>query len=114
MITNADIDRLFEYQTPTADQAERLALVNAAAKVFYTTIAAVCPSSADTSAAYRKVIEAKQTANQSIILNREPLAVDTTAAENVAIHAFVSLMLKQNRTGSINDDRNISPNEDNQ
>lgn len=62
------LDDTFSYHAPEGDQLERYARIRSKAKEFAAVVLANCPSSADRSAALRKVREAVMTANASIAL----------------------------------------------
>lgn len=64
----AEIEGWFTYHAPTETQRFQLEQVNAAAKNLALTIAANCPPSADRSAAFRLVREARMTANAAIVI----------------------------------------------
>ena len=65
-ISDAELDNLFTYHPPIDDQVERYARLRTAAKTFATAIRDLTPSSADQTAAVRKVREAVFTANAAI------------------------------------------------
>lgn len=64
-----DLENLFTYHAPKADQPARYEKLRASAKAFAATILECCPDSADKTAAIRKVREAVMTANASIAIN---------------------------------------------
>jgi hypothetical protein len=66
MITPADLENWFTYHQPTGDQPSRYKAIREAALHFAKTIVDNTPSSADQTAAVRKVREAAMTANQAI------------------------------------------------
>lgn len=61
-----DLDNLFDYHAPNADQLPRYQAVRAAAKAFAQVIVDNTKESADQTAAIRKVSEAAMTANAAI------------------------------------------------
>lgn len=65
------VDDLFTYHRPRGDQLEKYERVRRAAKALARVLIENCPSSADRSAAIRKVREAVMTANAAIALNGE-------------------------------------------
>lgn len=65
------IESLFTYHAPDEEQIAKLKRVRDAARSFATVLFAECPSSADRSAAIRKLRETVQTANCSIIFRGE-------------------------------------------
>jgi hypothetical protein len=67
----AEIDHAYGYKTPTPEQIERYAAINAAAKNFETVVMMCCPPSADRTFACRQIRDARMTANRSIALHRE-------------------------------------------
>jgi hypothetical protein len=69
MPTRDEINHLFTYHPPTADQIPKYEAIRAAAKDFATVLVANTPLSADQSAALRKLRECVHTANASIALN---------------------------------------------
>lgn len=72
-VNEEDLDFVFSYHAPTPDQVERYAEIRDYAKRFARAILSHCPSSADRSAALRKVREAVMTANAAIALNGKSL-----------------------------------------
>lgn len=68
-MTQQDIDNLFSYHPPKADQVGRYNLIREAAKKFAETIVENTRGSADQAAAIRKVREAMMTANAAIACN---------------------------------------------
>lgn len=64
----AMIEDVFTYHAPSGDQGQRYDALRAAAKQLAMVICAVCPSSADRTAAIRKLRESVMTANASIAL----------------------------------------------
>lgn len=63
-----DLDDLFKYHPPTADQLPKYEALRSAAKAFAQTVVDNCPPSADRTAAIRKIREAVMTANASVAL----------------------------------------------
>ena len=61
-----DLDNIFDYHQPTADQLPRYQAIRAAAKNFAQVIVDNTGASADQTAAVRKVSEAAMTANAAI------------------------------------------------
>jgi hypothetical protein len=68
MFTDAQIDDMFTYHDDPAKVGKYQA-INEAAKVLFRTIRDNCPPSADQSAAFRLVREARMTANAAIALD---------------------------------------------
>lgn len=66
MITQVDIDNWFTYHSPTANQIPKYEEIRNAAKQLAEVIIENTPSSADQTAAIRKVREAVMTANAAI------------------------------------------------
>ena len=66
-----DLDHAYGYHAPTAEQIERYAAINAAAKQFERTVLESCPPSADRTFATRQIRDARMTANRSIALYKE-------------------------------------------
>lgn len=66
------LDDDFGYHAATPDQRRKYDRINAAAKNLAAVLLVECPSSADRSAALRKVREARMTANASIACRRVP------------------------------------------
>jgi hypothetical protein len=64
----AALDDVFSYHAPKDDQIPRYNLLREGAKAFATLIVQTVPSSADRTAALRKVREAVMTANAAIAL----------------------------------------------
>lgn len=75
---HSDLDRLFTYHAPKADQPKRYVAIRAAAKAFATTICDNCPSSPERTLALRDIQRAVMMANASIAVNETGL--DETAA----------------------------------
>lgn len=67
-ITPAEIDNLFTYHAPKGDQPARYVAIRESAKALALVIVQNTPSSADQTAAIRKLREAVMTANASIAL----------------------------------------------
>ncbi len=67
---NIDIEDLFTYHPPTADQVARYKAINDAAKNLAQVIVDNCPASADATDAIRSVRNARMTANASIALEK--------------------------------------------
>ena len=65
-ISESDLDNWFTYHSPTAEQLPKYQAVRDAAKVFAKVVVDNTPSSADQTAAVRKIREATMTANQAI------------------------------------------------
>lgn len=61
-----DLDNLFSYHAPTADQRVRYERINAAAREFAEVILECTPPGADQSCAIRHVRDARMTANAAI------------------------------------------------
>ncbi len=61
-------DELFVYHPPKGDQVERYQKIRAAAKEFAEVVLECTPSSADQSAAIRKLRECVMTANAAVAL----------------------------------------------
>jgi len=68
-ITQDNLDNWFTYHSPTPEQLPKYLAIREAGKSFAEAIVANTPSSADQTAAIRKVREAVMTANQSIACN---------------------------------------------
>jgi hypothetical protein len=66
MITENDLQNWFTYHSPTPDQVPNYLAIREAGLAFARVLLANSPSSADQTAAIRKVREAVMTANQSI------------------------------------------------
>lgn len=66
MITDHDVENWFTYHAPHDDQPARYVAIRDAAKQFAKVLLANTRSSADQTAAIRKIREAVMTANQSI------------------------------------------------
>ena len=66
MITDADLENWFQYHPPVGDQSDRYITIRAAGMVLAQAIRDHTPSSADQTAAIRKVREAVMTANAAI------------------------------------------------
>lgn len=64
-----ELDHVFKYHAPTADQPEKYEALRSAAKQFAATIQELAPACADQSAALRHVREALMTANAAISLD---------------------------------------------
>lgn len=64
-----DLDHIFKYHAPTADQLPKYEALRAAAKAFAQAIVDNTPRGADQSAAIRHVREAVMTANASVALD---------------------------------------------
>ncbi len=69
-ITIADLENYFTYHPPTSEQIPKYQAIREAGKALAEAIVANTPSSADQTAAIRKVREAVMTANQSIACDR--------------------------------------------
>lgn len=69
-----DLNRIFDYHAPTAEQLPRYKAVREAAKAFATVVVANTPESADQTAAVRKIADAAMTANAAIA-REEPRAL---------------------------------------
>lgn len=67
--TSDDIETLFTYHAPNAEQIDALAAVRQSAKHLALVILAHAPPCADRSAAIRKLREAVMTANAAIVLD---------------------------------------------
>ena len=82
-LTREDIEEMFTYHAPTGDQPERYQKIRNDAKTLATTIIECTPSSADQTAAIRKLRECVMTANASIALERpaSPIQGTTDAAK---------------------------------
>ena len=65
-ITPENVENWFTYHSPTADQLPKYLAIREAGKLLASAIVANTPSSADQTAAIRKVREAVMTANASI------------------------------------------------
>lgn len=65
----AMLDAHFKYHAPTEDTKPRYERINSAAEALARAILEECPDSADRSAAYRQVREAKHSANAAIACN---------------------------------------------
>lgn len=63
-----DVEELFSYHAPTADQPVRYEAIRSAAKTFATALLANTVPCADQTAAVRKLRECVMTANASIAL----------------------------------------------
>lgn len=68
-LTKESLNDLFSYHAPRADQLPHYEAIRAAAKVFAAVVLEHTPSSADQTAAVRKIREAVMTANASIALD---------------------------------------------
>lgn len=66
---NLQIENWFQYHPPKDDQAERYERIRASAKEFAKVLVECTPSSADQTAALRKLRECVMTANASIACN---------------------------------------------
>jgi len=66
MITDLDLDNWFQYHAPTGTQQDRYVAIRNAGKNLAKVILDSTPSSADQTAAIRKVREAVMTANAAI------------------------------------------------
>jgi hypothetical protein len=64
-----NIEEVFTYHAPNAEQIEKFAKVKEAGVAFARAILESCPPCADTSAALRQVRDARMTANAAIALN---------------------------------------------
>jgi hypothetical protein len=71
MITKANLENWFTYHSPTPEQLPKYLAIREAAKHFAEVVVENTPSSADQTAAVRKIREATMTANQSIACNGE-------------------------------------------
>jgi hypothetical protein len=69
MITQADLDNWFQYHAPQGTQQERYVLIRDTAKHLAEIILNNTPSSADQTAALRKLRECVMTANATIACN---------------------------------------------
>lgn len=69
MFTERDLDHVFTYHAPTAEQAAKYARLREAAKAHAAAILADVPTCADQQAALRKVREANMTANAAVALD---------------------------------------------
>ena len=67
---NDEIDWLFEYHAPTADQIFAMKQIRTDAKTLAHSINICCPESGDKSAAIRLLRQCVQIANASIVLER--------------------------------------------
>lgn len=67
-MTKEEIDNIFSYHAPTADQPQRYELIRSKARELALVIIENTPSSADQTAAIRKLRECVMTANASIAL----------------------------------------------
>lgn len=63
-----DLEDIFSYHKPTADQLPKYEAVREAAKLFAKVVRDNCPASADRTVAIRKIREAVMVANASIAL----------------------------------------------
>ena len=70
-IKQDEIEHLFTYHPPSADDLARYERLRQAAKHFALTINDLCPESPDKTTAIRKVREAVMTANASIACERK-------------------------------------------
>ncbi len=68
-MTNTEIEHLFSYHPPKANQPTQYEAIREGAKGFARLLNDVCPDSADKSAAIRKLRECVMTANASIALS---------------------------------------------
>ncbi len=66
-----ELDHAYGYHAPTAEQIEKYAAINEAAKAFERVVIENCPASADRTFACRQIRDARMTANRSIALHRE-------------------------------------------
>lgn len=71
MISKAMLENYFTYHSPTPEQLPKYKAIREAALAFAEVVVANTPSSADQTAAVRKVREAVMTANQSIACGGE-------------------------------------------
>lgn len=69
MSQKLDLQNLFSYHAPKADQIERYAEIRAAALVFAEAIVSMTPPSAEQTLAVRKVHDAMMQANAAIACN---------------------------------------------
>ena len=69
---HVNLDDLFTYHPPRPDQIPRYQTIRDAARVFAKIVLENTPTSADQSAAIRKIREAVMTANAAIALESEP------------------------------------------
>jgi hypothetical protein len=67
--TDAQLDEMFTYHSPTSTQLPKYAANNDAAKAFAQAVIENTPASADQSAAIRKIRDARMTANAAIALD---------------------------------------------
>lgn len=65
-MTNADLENWFTYHSPTAEQTDHYLAIRSAALTFASIVLEHTPSSADQTAAIRKIREAVMTANAAI------------------------------------------------
>lgn len=65
----AKIDNVFSYHSPATEQIPKYEALRASAKAFAECVIEHCPSSADRTAALRKIREAVMTANASVALD---------------------------------------------
>lgn len=70
-IDSETLDHVFQYHSPTQDQAQRYVAVREAAKRFAGQIIGLCPQSEERTLALRDVQRAVMMANASIALNEE-------------------------------------------
>jgi hypothetical protein len=68
-MTQSELDNIFSYHVPKADQPSRYEQIRAAGKALAQAIIDCTPACADQTAAIRKVREAVMTANAAIAIN---------------------------------------------
>jgi len=68
-ITKDNLENWFMYHSPTPEQLPKYLAIREAGRAFAECVVANTPSSADQTAALRKIREAVMTANQSIACN---------------------------------------------
>lgn len=70
LIDNDEIEKLFTYHKPTDESVDKLFKIREAAKDFAKLVNETLPTSADKSAAIRKLRECVMTINACIVLNQ--------------------------------------------
>lgn len=75
-MSSIDLDDLFTYHRPSADEQRRLERINEAAKEFARVVLDNTPEGADQSCAIRHIRDARMTANASIVCGNPPQSKD--------------------------------------
>lgn len=71
-LTQADLDEIFTYHSPTTDQADKYVMLRAKAKELAADILALVPPSAEQTLAIRHLQEAVMFANAGIAIHSPP------------------------------------------